>query len=159
MTMLTIVSVLVGALLGIRFKVFILLPAVLLAVAVVTAVGLSRESGVWWIALEIVVIMTALELGYLGGSLAARIGRGRARLGVPVKRANPTTIQLKIRRANLGFSEFAKIPGKSINNVVVGSLARDARRSAEAADIYGRGLDLLAIGHRGMQLRQYRQIF
>ena len=59
----TIVSVLVGALLGMRFRVFILLPVVLLTVAIVAAVGLARESGAWRILLEIVVVMTALELG------------------------------------------------------------------------------------------------
>jgi hypothetical protein len=69
----TIVSVLVGALLGMRFRVFILLPVVLLAVAIVATVGLARESGAWRILLEIVVVMTALELGYLGGSVGARI--------------------------------------------------------------------------------------
>jgi len=69
----TIVSVLVGALLGMRFRVFILLPVVLLTVAIVAAVGLARESGAWRILLEIVVVMTALELGYLGGSVGARI--------------------------------------------------------------------------------------
>jgi hypothetical protein len=53
----TIVSVLVGALLGMRFRVFILLPVVLLTVAIVAAVGLARDL------LEIVVVMTALELG------------------------------------------------------------------------------------------------
>ena len=69
----TIVSVLVGALLGMRFRVFILLPVVLLTVAIVAAVGLARESGAWRILLEIVVVMAALELGYLGGSVGARI--------------------------------------------------------------------------------------
>src|SRR3954464_13811896 len=59
----TIVSVLVGAVLGMRFRVFILLPVVLLAVAIVAAVGLARESGVWRILLETVVVMTALETG------------------------------------------------------------------------------------------------
>ena len=68
----TIVSVLLGALLGTRFRVSILLPVVLLAVAIVAAVGLARESSAWRILLEIIVVMTALELGYLGGSLGAR---------------------------------------------------------------------------------------
>jgi hypothetical protein len=73
MITLTIASVLVGALLGMRFRVFILVPAVLLGVAIVTGVGIARESGIWWVAFEIVVITTALEVGYLGGSVAVRI--------------------------------------------------------------------------------------
>ena len=72
----TIVSVLLGALLGTRFRVSILLPVVLLAVAIVAAVGLARESSAWRILLEIIVVMTALELGYLGGSVGARFWSG-----------------------------------------------------------------------------------
>ena len=113
----TIVGVLVGALLGMRFRVFILLPVVLLTVAIVAAVGLARESGAWRILLEIVVVMTALELGYLGGSVGARIGRRHASLRVPLERTSPMAIQLqlKTRRVNLGFSEAANVWGTSIN--------------------------------------------
>jgi hypothetical protein len=34
-------------------------------------VGVAREAGIWWIALEMVVVATALQLGYLGGSAFA----------------------------------------------------------------------------------------
>jgi hypothetical protein len=71
MILLAIVSILVGALLGLRFRVFILVPAITFALALVIGVGVAREAGIWWIALEMVVVATALQLGYLGGSAFA----------------------------------------------------------------------------------------
>jgi hypothetical protein len=86
----TIVGLFVGALLGIRFRVFILIPAVLLTVAIVTGFGLARESGAWRILLEIVVVSTALELGYAGGSVWARLWSAsrKSRAGVGEDRSN-----------------------------------------------------------------------
>jgi hypothetical protein len=34
----------------------------------VIGVGVAREAGIWWIALEMVVVATALQLGYLGAA-------------------------------------------------------------------------------------------
>ena len=73
MIMLAIAGVLVGALLGMYFRVFILVPVVLLAVAITVSVGLAFESGGWWITLEVAVAMITLELGYLGGNVATRM--------------------------------------------------------------------------------------
>ena len=60
-----IASLLVGAVLALRFKVFILVPTILAAWAVLTGIGLAREITAAWIALEIAVVTTALQVGYL----------------------------------------------------------------------------------------------
>jgi hypothetical protein len=113
----TIVSVLVGALLGMRFRVFILLPVVLLTVAIVLRSGLrakvvpggscSRLSSSWlpW------------NWGTSEEAWGPESGRGHASLRVPLERTSPMAIQLqlKTRRVNLGFSEAANVWGTSIN--------------------------------------------
>jgi hypothetical protein len=78
MILLAIVSILIGALLGLRFRVFILVPAITFALVLVIGVGVARESGIWWIALEMVVVATALQLGYLGGSAFAATRAARS---------------------------------------------------------------------------------
>src|SRR4249920_2085010 len=60
-----IASLLVGAVLALRFKVFILVPTILAAWAVLTGIGLAWEIPAAWIALEIAVVTTALQVGYL----------------------------------------------------------------------------------------------
>ena len=61
-----IASLLVGAVLALRFKVFILVPTIRAAWAVLTGIGLVWEITAAWIALEIAVVTTALQVGYLG---------------------------------------------------------------------------------------------
>jgi len=59
----------IGAALGLRFRMFVLLPIILLGFVVCTAVGLSGGLSAWSIALTNVVGATCLQLGYLGGGL------------------------------------------------------------------------------------------
>jgi hypothetical protein len=68
MTSLTIISALLGVWLGLTFRVFILVPAAILALATRAGSGTASEAGaVWMIALDISVI-AAMQAGYLGGS-------------------------------------------------------------------------------------------
>ena len=71
MLTLAIVAILGGAVLGLRYRVFILLPAVMLVLVVVIGVGVARGAGSGRIALDILVALTALQLGYAGGSAFA----------------------------------------------------------------------------------------
>ena len=71
MLTLTIVTILVGAVLGLRHKVFTLLPAVMFVLAFVIGVDVARGAGIWRIALDMMVATTALQLGYAGGSAFA----------------------------------------------------------------------------------------
>jgi hypothetical protein len=60
-----IASLLVGAVLSLRFKVLILVPTIIAAWTVLTGIGLVWEITAAWVVLEIVVVTTALEVGYL----------------------------------------------------------------------------------------------
>jgi hypothetical protein len=58
-----------GVLLGLTFRVFILVPAALLVLVGLPSIGAASEAGaVWMIALDIGVI-AAMQLGYAGGSV------------------------------------------------------------------------------------------
>ena len=68
MTMFAMIAVLVGATLGLRFKMLVLVPAILVGMAATLAIGLARDSGSWSILLSIFVGLTALQIGYFGGA-------------------------------------------------------------------------------------------
>ena len=68
MASLTIISAIFGVWLGLTFKVFILLPAAVLALATLAGSGAASEAGaVWMITLDLSVI-AAMQAGYIGGS-------------------------------------------------------------------------------------------
>jgi hypothetical protein len=58
---LTLVTILGGAVLGLRYKVFILLPAATFVLVFVIGVGAARGAAIWRIALDMVVATTALQ--------------------------------------------------------------------------------------------------
>jgi hypothetical protein len=79
---LTVITILGGAVLGLRYKIFILLPAATFVLVFVIGVGIARGAGIWRIALDMMVATTALQLGYAGGSaLAAARKRRKLRSG------------------------------------------------------------------------------
>ena len=69
MLTLAIVCVFVGGALGLRFNVFVLIPAVGFALVFVVTFSIACNNGIWWVALAIAMVTTALQLGYLGGSM------------------------------------------------------------------------------------------
>ena len=77
MLTLTIVTILGGAVLGLRYKVFILLPASTFVLVCVIGVGVARGAGIWRNALDVMVATTALQLGYAGGSAFAAVRERR----------------------------------------------------------------------------------
>ena len=66
---LVIVSVVVGIVLGLRYKVLILVPAVMFAVIGVITVGAARADSFWSIVLTTVALVTAVQVGYLVGAV------------------------------------------------------------------------------------------
>ena len=64
-----IASLRVGAMLSLRFKVSILVPTIMAAWAALTGIGLTWEITAARVVLEIVVVTTALEVGYLAALL------------------------------------------------------------------------------------------
>ena len=73
-----IASLLVGAVLSLRFIVLILVPTIIAAWAVLTGIGLVWEIAAAWVVLEIVVVTTALEVGYLANLLMEGLMEGLA---------------------------------------------------------------------------------
>jgi hypothetical protein len=67
MLILTMISFLVGVVLGLRFKMFVLVPAIGLALAMVVVNGAG--AGTWQLVGTMVVVATSLQLGYVGGSI------------------------------------------------------------------------------------------
>jgi hypothetical protein len=76
-----ILSILVGAVLGMRLKVSILIPAIGFLIAGIAAIGAVRGDGVSSIATAAILAVVSLQLGYLAGSttrfvtVASRLAR------------------------------------------------------------------------------------
>jgi hypothetical protein len=81
MLTLSLVSLLAGAVLGMRFKVLILLPAISAALLAILAIGITSAAAFSTIALAMVLATTCLQLGYLGG-VTARHGVALTRDGL-----------------------------------------------------------------------------
>ena len=67
MTLFAIAGILVGATLGLRFRLIVLAPAICLAFAVVVTNGIVHGETAGWTAIAMVVVATSLQLGFLGG--------------------------------------------------------------------------------------------
>jgi hypothetical protein len=64
---LAIIGVVVGIVLGQRYKILILVPAVLFAMIFAIIVGAARADSFWSIVLTTVALVVAVQLGYLAG--------------------------------------------------------------------------------------------
>jgi hypothetical protein len=74
-----IIHVLAGAALGLRFKVMILVPAVTLTMLPAAIFGVTRGDQFWSIAVAMILLGTAIQVGYLAGILIrAKIASVRA---------------------------------------------------------------------------------
>jgi hypothetical protein len=63
----TLIGTFFGALLGLRFKVVIVAPAILIAVAIVAVSGAVHGDGIMWIALTALAVAASLQVGYIAG--------------------------------------------------------------------------------------------
>jgi hypothetical protein len=64
---LAVISAVAGAVLGLRFKVLILVPAVAFAVMFAVVVGVARDDSVLFIVLMTAAVGSAVQIGYLAG--------------------------------------------------------------------------------------------
>ncbi len=85
MAIFAILSFLLGAVLGHRFKILILVPTIAVGAVVAITVGIARADDVWLIGLSVILISVCLQIGYLCGAVifslvaAARATRIRDR--------------------------------------------------------------------------------
>jgi hypothetical protein len=90
MEMVALSTLCIGWALGLRFKVFILIPAILCGVAIITAWGLTQGAGIGTIAVMNVISAAGLQFGYLGGTLIwALTSAGRLGTAKPSQPARP----------------------------------------------------------------------
>jgi hypothetical protein len=69
MVLLVGMSFLLGALLGIKFRVLILIPALGAILLTVVAIGIAHADAVWAILITLVAAVSSLQIGYLGGAI------------------------------------------------------------------------------------------
>jgi hypothetical protein len=67
-----------GIALGLRYRVVILLPVVVLVIIFALIVGIARGDPVWSIVLAAAISATAVQLGYLAGILLERLIAARS---------------------------------------------------------------------------------
>jgi hypothetical protein len=77
MILVTTAAILVGAMLGLRFKAFILLPASVIDAAVTLGVGIVYTDSLWSILLVAAATIAALQFGYFAATLIASVRRAR----------------------------------------------------------------------------------
>jgi hypothetical protein len=78
--LLAIFTLLIGAALGQRFTVLILIPAILATLAVAIGLGMARAQVPGTIALITLAAVACLQIGYLLGVIARQLTEGRTRL-------------------------------------------------------------------------------
>jgi ABC-type proline/glycine betaine transport system permease subunit len=93
MAMLVLLSFLSGTVLGMRFKVLVLLPAIACALPIALAVG-NRQPGIGSVALVSAATVACLQIGYSAGiairrSLAAARMSGRRKTSLARSQALP----------------------------------------------------------------------
>jgi hypothetical protein len=76
MIILPIAVIIVGALLGQRFKVFVLVPASAIGLAAAFCIGMAHGNSFRSILLGMVLAISALQMGYLGGVAMRFFGPG-----------------------------------------------------------------------------------
>ena len=71
MTVIILVGGFVGFLLGLRFKVFVLVPTIGVALMLIAFVGFGRGAG--WMAVAMILSALSIQLGYFCGIIAASL--------------------------------------------------------------------------------------
>jgi hypothetical protein len=83
-----IIAIVAGAVLGTRYNVLILVPAVMFAMLFAVIVGVARADGFWSVTLMTVLLGAAVQVGYLAGA-ALHIVVETAWAGLVRGRSNP----------------------------------------------------------------------
>jgi hypothetical protein len=101
MTNLLILSVLVGAVLGMRLRVLILIPAMGFAFVAIVVISGARGNAPILIGVAVVLTVISLQLGYLAGS-AARFVLAASRISRRYKTLRPAHTAVASDRKTIG---------------------------------------------------------
>ena len=63
------VTLLIGAFLGMRYRVLILAPAFIVSTALALFMSLAQSDSVWRVVLSLCLVLLSLQLGYLAGAM------------------------------------------------------------------------------------------
>ena len=94
MFLLAIVHTLIGAVLGLRFKVMVLVPMFAISLIAIAGVNAALGTGLWMTLIEMVIAVTSTQVGYLGGA-AIRLFLAAPR-GAAAERTSPNTVSRPI---------------------------------------------------------------
>jgi hypothetical protein len=83
MLILAMAAILLGAVLGLRFKVLILLPAAVVAIAIMVAADSIEHGSLWTIVVDVVLVLASLQMGYLAGAIAGGLSGAATRSHAP----------------------------------------------------------------------------
>lgn len=76
LTTLTMTAILAGAMLGLRFKIPVLLPATVVGSAAALGATMTQGGGLWFLVLALVLVISALQIGYLSGAFFRSVTAG-----------------------------------------------------------------------------------
>jgi hypothetical protein len=103
MTTLSILSTLIGAIFGTHFKVYILIPALVVIVALTVAVAFTPGADPAYTLWTGLICITGLQFGYLVGALAWHAGK---RLSISATKDVPTQVQDDLEQARKQLDEL-----------------------------------------------------
>jgi hypothetical protein len=83
MLILAMAALLLGAVLGLRFKVLILLPALVIGLAIVVIADSIRHGSLSTTVVDVVLALASLQIGYLAGAIAGGLSRAAKRSATP----------------------------------------------------------------------------
>ena len=89
-----VAGILVGAVLSLRFNIVILIPVTCAALMIAAVAGAASGDSFWYIASTMFLVVTALQLGYLGGSaflavMGSRRASNRSREAMSARMSRP----------------------------------------------------------------------
>ena len=77
MTMLATLAILLGGVLGLRFRILILLPVMGIGLPVILAFEFTRADGLFHVVLAAVLTVVGLQIGYVLGAIGSQFMPGR----------------------------------------------------------------------------------
>jgi hypothetical protein len=109
MIMLVVFGFLTGMLFGLRFTVLVLVPVIMLTWMLTISIDAMRGLGFWWVVLDMFVLSTALQFGYVAGGALAILRSALESIfelvpEEPLRHRRPSGLILPFRFRDFGMS-------------------------------------------------------